>query len=546
MKKKLFVKGSALLLAAALLLAPAACSTQEGSSGGTEGSPASGVSASQTGSGPYGLDPNKRVTLSCFYDFTWYPISEWKGIIADEITKLTGVDMELTIAVDGQQLGVMIASGELPDLVSSDHMFSNLSTNELCYDWQSLIDQYGLDWDVGQQAKANALSFTQEEGKYFTVLSHFATEEDWKELDQLGVGAPMCGTMLYRHDLYEEMGSPKLETLEDVRAVLQQVKETYPDLKPLVFDPVTWKFTYFRQAFGLGNGSNYYIQQDDGNWATVVKDPRYKEYLAYVNQLYRDGLFTADNYGMEGTAAEAEVDAGGTFSYLNGTQNTITTRNGALRQNVPGAELWEAPMVGDPKGAYDASIGWMGTFISKNCSDPETAIRYMQFIHSEEGARLTQWGREGQEYTLDENGAPVFSDEWNQAIDDGKLDEIYNTALYQGGTKINEAVARCAPIDPKMVPNYETLRQNFSNKPWIKYAEPKEGSDEKIILDQLFDGSSGAIPTGEAKVILSDTPEDFEKNFQALLDTCAAVGMDELETYMDEHIKEAMKVYGVS
>ncbi len=549
MKKCYNRKAIALLLAFALLIGLCACSSQPAPPAGSPDSStvSSGDEApgDQAAEGPFGLDPNHRVTLSCFFDFTWYPISEWKGIIADEITRLTGVDMELTIAVDGQQLGMMIASGDLPDLVSSDHMFSNLSTSELCYDWQGLIDEYGLDWEISQQSIANSLSFTQEEEKFFTVLSHFATAEDWKELDKIGVGAPMCSSMLYRRDLYEAMGSPKFETLEDIHALLLKAKEDYPDMRPLIFDPVTWKLTYFRQAYGLGNGSNYFVEQENGDWLTVVKDPRYKEYLAYCNQLYRDGLIYADNFGMEGAAAEAEVEGGGAFAYIIGTQNAITPRNSGLKQNVPDGVLWEAPVVGDTN-VYDASIGWMGTFISKSGKDPETAIRYMQFVHSEEGARLTQWGREGYEYTLDENGAPQFSEEWNKAVNDGQLDEIYNTALYQGGTKINEAVARCAPIDPEMTPNYPTLRQHFGNKPWVKYAEPVEGSDEKIILDQLFDGQSGAIPTGEVKVILSDTEEAFERNFQELLSTCESVGMDELEAFMDPRIKDAMKVYGVA
>lgn len=538
--------GSFILALAIVLSVFGGCTAE----GGTQTPSSGGADSSQMnagpGEGPYGLNPENRVTLDCFYNFTWYPIHEWKGIIAEEITRLTGVDMNLTIAVDTQQLGLLIASGDMPDLVSTDNMFSNLSTSELCYDWQSLIDQYGLDWEVDQQYKANSLSFTQEEDKYFTVLSHFSTDENWRELDTIGVGAPMTGSVGYRRDLYEEMGSPPMETLEDIRDLLILTKETYPDIKPLVFDPVTWKFSYFRQQYGLGMGSNNYIMQDDGSWITVVKDPRYKEYLTYVNSLYREGLFYADNYGMEGTTVKAEIEAGGVFAYTGGTQRDAVERSGALAETVPGAEFWEMPVVGDPKGSYDASIGWMGTFISKNCKDPETAIRYMQFIHSEEGARLTQWGREGEEYTLDEKSAPVFSDAWNEATLNGKLDEIYNTCLYQGGTKINEAVARCAALDETKSPNYDSLRKNFSNKPWLRFAEPNEGSDMKIIFDQLFDINSGYVPTGEAKVVLSEDDSEFERNFQALLESCESTGMNELEVYMDEQIREAMKVYGVA
>ena len=103
MKKCYNRKAIALLLAFALLIGLCACSSQPAPPAGSPDSStvSSGDEApgDQAAEGPFGLDPNHRVTLSCFFDFTWYPISEWKGIIADEITRLTGVDMGLASAV---------------------------------------------------------------------------------------------------------------------------------------------------------------------------------------------------------------------------------------------------------------------------------------------------------------------------------------------------------------------------------------------------------------------------------------------------------------
>ncbi len=492
-----------------------------------------------------GLDPGEKKTLSIFFNYSWYPVSEWKGIIPEEITKLTGVDLDITVAVDSQQLGLLIASGDMPDLIATDCMLSNLSTSELCYDWQSLIDEYDTGWEVDQEDKANAFSFSQEEDKFFTVMSHYANAEDWKSMDAMGVGAPMCGTLLYRRDLYEEMGSPKLESLEDIKNMLLMAKEKYPDMSPMLFDPAALKTVYFRQAFGLGSADNNFTEQEDGSWKALVNDPRYKEYLAFLNDLYRNGLLSAENYGMDREATLAQCDAGKVFAYSYCTQYCSSPMNSGIAANVPGAVWYEAPVVGDIDGAYDASVGWMGTFITKNCSDPETAIRFLQFLHSEAGARLTQWGREGIEWTIDEEGHPIFSQEWTDSIANGTNDEQYNTWMYLGGSKINEAVGRCVSTNPEYVPNYPTLRQHFANKAWVKYAEPVEGSDEKFVFDQLFDTASGAVPTGEVKVILADSDEAFEANFQELLDNCNAIGMEELETYMDEHIREAMTVYGV-
>ena len=47
--------------------------------------------------------------------------------------------------------------------------------------------------------------------------------------------------------------------------------------------------------------------------------------------------------------------------------------------------------------------------ISTQCSDPKLAIQYMDYLFSEEGHMLANYGIEGQTYTI-ENGEPQFTD----------------------------------------------------------------------------------------------------------------------------------------
>lgn len=43
-------------------------------------------------------------TISCFINHSWYPVSSFSGIIPEEITRLTGVTLDVTIAKSPQQL----------------------------------------------------------------------------------------------------------------------------------------------------------------------------------------------------------------------------------------------------------------------------------------------------------------------------------------------------------------------------------------------------------------------------------------------------------
>ncbi|MDR0999222.1 MAG: extracellular solute-binding protein [Clostridiales bacterium] len=490
------------------------------------------------------LSPDNPHTFDVFFNFTWYPINKWEGIIPEEITTRTGITLNPTVAVDVQQLGVMIASGDLPDLIATDGMLSNLSTSELSYDWGGLIEQYGIDWDIPQVNKANALSFTQEEGKFFTLLSHFASTEDWVELTRYNVGAAMTGSLIYRYDLLQEMGLSEPQTMDEVKAMLIKAAETYPDKIALAFDSNSWDFTYFRENLDMGQTECNYVEDADGNWVPYAMHPNFMTYIKLLNDIYKAGGISTDNWATDGTTTEALVQAGGAFAWSQCTQGGAMDATAALKETVPTAIFHEAPVVGDPSGYYNTSIGWMGTFISKNCDDPQLALEYLKFLHSDEGAKLTQWGREGVDYTVDANGVPTFSDEWSEATLNGTMDEKYNTWFYFGGSKILEAIARCAAYPTEMIPNYPALRENFGNKPWIRYAEPVDGTDEKVIYDKLFLRPNGHYRTYEMKIITSANDDELQKNYDEMLSVAKSLGEETITAYMDKAIKEAMVVYG--
>jgi putative aldouronate transport system substrate-binding protein len=312
----------------------------------------------------------------------------------------------------------------------------------------------------------------------------------------------------------------------------------------LLFTPGT-DFWYFKESFGLGQGDGQYVEDANGDWHTVRKDPRFKEYVAYMNELYRAGCISEDTLTLDITTLTAILTDGKGFAADFSTQGAAQSFSTTLQQKEPDGIFYEAPIVGDLKGYYNCNLGYLGTFISKSCKDPEKAIRYLQFCHSEKGAKLLQWGREGKEYTVGNNGAPTFSKEWNDAVAAGQTEDIYKTYFYLGGSKILEAVGRCAALDPIQTPNYEVLRKVYGNKPWITYATPVEGSDEKVIFDKLFSGQTCHHRTYEMKCIYSKTPEEFEANYAEMISIAEQIGMDRLETFMDGRIKEALTVYGV-
>ncbi|MEW9701419.1 hypothetical protein [Paenibacillus sp. SI8] len=97
-------------------------------------------------------------------DFPWWPMTDWSGTTPEEITRRTGVKLNITISSDERELPFRIASNNLPELVFTDKELSRLSTNKMSYDWNSLIAQYAPDFTIDKRKIA---LHTQANGKFY-------------------------------------------------------------------------------------------------------------------------------------------------------------------------------------------------------------------------------------------------------------------------------------------------------------------------------------------------------------------------------------------
>jgi putative aldouronate transport system substrate-binding protein len=530
-------KALVLLTAICMVLAMAACTTTTTQPVATTAPTAAPETSTAAESTPA---PAEIKTLSIFIDHTWYPTKTFTGIIPDEITKQTGVKLDPTIAVDDKQLGVMIASGELPDLVYTWAMKDRMSNADLSYCYDDLISQYSVPWEISALQRGNALSLSTD-GKVYCVTNHFATTDDWKNAS---FGVPMTASLFYRKDLYEQLGSPQLDSLDDLTAIFAQVKEKWADVVPFTFD-YNWRFQVLQVWNGLGNWLSF-TKMNDGTYKFYAETEQYKNMLKLLNGWFQKGYMTADNFAATNTTALVPYESGKAFALSSCTQNNNLSEQVALTKVNPAFISVESKPLASYKYTT-TDIGWSGTFITKKCKDPETAIKFMAWEFTPVAQVLTQNGREGTEYTLDANGIPKFSDEWMTAAADGTQVQKYDPWFYLGGSEIAESFGRCASLkdyDKLYAPQYKAIKDLYENWPWVAAAQPKVGTDEKDILDSLgANSSTGMIANFEAKIIMSATDADFDKNYAEFLAAMKSAGVEQLDVFMNTSIPEMEKSY---
>ncbi len=84
-------------------------------------------------------------------------------------------------------------------------------------------------------------------------------------------------------------------------------------------------------------------------------------------------------------------------------------------------QFWEKCNNGQVLMAY---ASWQTDAITTNCEHPEKAMQLLDYLNSEEGARLIYSGVEGVHWEYDENGVPQLTDSFIQMT---KTDPDYRT-----------------------------------------------------------------------------------------------------------------------
>lgn len=504
---------------------------------------ASLLCASMIGSmmGGMTVSADDPVTLDLYLDFTWFPTDSWTGAIPETLTANGGVNFDVTRSADDSQLGLMIASGDLPDVVFTSNEIDRLSDSNLCYSYDELIEEYGIDWAPSEDRIAIARSHNAnaEDEHYYTILQNYNSAEDWANAAD-GV-VPNIPCAYFRKDIWEELGSPKMETKEDVINVLKMVKEQYPDLTPLNGGNPVWRFGPMKVWYGV---SANYIFDADGN--TVLSDTteNYYEYLKCVNELYREGFFPEENLAItnEDDARQLALN-GKCFMYEHCARPTLLDQlNTATQQNLPDAEwLPLAPILDDSEELVRTNAGWAGVFISKNCKDPEAAIKMIAYMNSPEGQHLALWGREGTDWTEGDNGMPVFSDEWIEtAKDQDKMNSMFNNNYYMCTTELDELYTYYSSADQEIVDIFGRNKDKIKNYPEIAIAEPTSTSDMGIIKAKIDEAKEAEL----VKIYTADSDEAFEAAYQNYKDLLDKIGVQELNSYMTEKVKEVREQFG--
>lgn len=230
----------------------------------------------------------------------------------------------------------------------------------------------------------------------------------------------------------DEEGNAKLpETLDDFERVLYKFRNDDPDqngmkdtwgLSPNE-ESFCWSALY--HAFGVCEGWDY---DENGNVVYMGEQEQMKNFLQWVNKLYELDLIEPQFNSNSGTKDREKFKDGTTGILLTDAEQHVkwVMTEFESKQGV-GIVQMGAPLKGTGnvstitgcvlgvEGAQGSSTrgSWWGGFsILTSCENPLAALRYLDYLISEEGSTLNCYGVEGLHYTVegqDEEGHAIIS-----------------------------------------------------------------------------------------------------------------------------------------
>lgn len=351
-----------------------------------------------------------------------------------------------------------------------------------------ILDVYGKEVEDNFAAAFEANKELNEDGKVHGIANNVASSNKDHDLFIYNWGT--------RWDLYDQLGKPEVNTLDDLAEVLKQMKELQPtgdDGKQTYAVSLwpDWDGNLVMNVKGLAQA--YYgfdelgiglMDPKTGQFYDAL-DPNgpYVEALRFYNKLYREGLMDPDSMTQTYDEMLSKVKAGNVlFSIQSFAGSDVYNTDDHLSQNklmaplVPNeaqTAVWALTPIGNER------IWSLGA----NSMYPEKAMELLNWLYTPEGAMTIWYGIQGLMWDVDENGNLYLTELGQNCVNDSNYDL---TGVEWTSPKTGKTYTLSGSFNDGMI--------QINNTSWAKGAtNPLSKSEEK------YDYRTWVSQAGEAK-----------------------------------------------
>lgn len=442
--KNSLLKALAAVMAASMILTVAGCGG--GGSSSTAGSSTSSKTESSAAESTNGGDASSEVTGSSGPDDTTEPYEfdayySYQGSVKpwgeDAASKYMNEKFNIKVnyscpeADADSKLNLMISSDDLPDVIILDRNANWLKLINL----GKLVDINTLKYE-GCSFDEDILESTQ---KLLSVNGGLYGIPNWARKGATG------GNMswMVNHDVYEQLGSPELKTLEDLHQFMLDAKDKgvktsddqsiFPWL-PRQDDNGFYTVSAIYRSYGNPNLIDTYWSQADNDVKLAVYDDNYIAALKIANQWYKEGLFPETTYTDSNDQFVEKLSNGrAAITYYDFSQDdtnhfrTLLQEKDGNTYDLLGWELKDSPIypaadgVDYVYGEEGGTVGWNVNCITTKAENPQRIFDLYTWMLTKDGSINMMYGPEGGLWEgKDEEGNPILKKPEEELTSDEK------------------------------------------------------------------------------------------------------------------------------
>jgi len=313
--------------------------------------------------------------------------------IFKELEKRTGVKIEYIHAPAGHEVekfNLMMAANALADISITN--ITNANTQRYTRD-----SMYDLTPYLENAPNIKALlknpdiyrDVVAEDGKIYGIPTIY--KEPLTEFQGLAI----------RSDWLDELNLSVPTTIDELYTVLKEFKENKNTNIP--FTGASASNWLRRLAYSYGVSDTFFDDNQAVKFGPATQ--KYKEFLTEMKKWYDEGLISSEYAAIDTKAVDYNVingDSGVVFGSASAINEYITEGIPLIPLNFLKTEALHV----SPRKTY---IYNMRAYIAQSCQYPEQAIKWLDYLYSEEGSNLLNYGIEGMTYNM-VDGKPQYTE----------------------------------------------------------------------------------------------------------------------------------------
>lgn len=424
-------------------------------------------------------------------DQAWKVVNFGNDPVTKKFMEETGVKF-ICSAPQGeweQIANVMLVSQDYPEVMhmNINSIFNQYVTAGALMPINEMSEEYGYDSIMNGDYIPEAVirSRSSEDGNLYCVPNWFSED---------GFGS--VGTaMNVRNDIMKQFDDPEIKTMDDLYDLLIKIRDanlTSPDGAKLW--PMAYKHDdkqYFGYMANLWGSQIYmfnYFDEETQDVKFMLRNPTVLEALKFLSKCYQEGLMDPEVLTYDGNT-RLEAYNQGKHAIIFCEVWDLWTPNSALSQMDPEMYFYamEPPAGSDSAEKFFGRVhksGGSGFMVTKNCKNPEAAMRFIDYFLSPEGETLNFYGIEGDTMEFRDGKPYLFEEAYEAKLAD------WDGFAFSKGVRIFDFM-------------------NNQNYNWERDQEsPERQKDRAVATEFAFDGTTQSViivdPLTEEGVLLAE------------------------------------------